>query len=340
MVAVMALAGSASRALASERADRTCETPPPTPCVGSACAHRPAEALGNAVEPKTGWRYFLDYPCRVKPGEKLLFILNLHGAGLSGGWQRRYFPAAAFKDKYRLVVASPTAATQVVISEGSPPARLWQADADDVYLHNIVDQVFARFGRANIASFWLAGHSYGGMTANRLICDGFFAGKADGWLSLSGGRVGPAQVTPGFGPAHPVKSGRGALGPNQPHPGAAITPSCDFNYIFETGEKEIMALPATSPLADRYGCNARVRREDVVDDKPGLVSEPRPGPVDPAFGRAARPGRAEIYVWSGCKGGRLVADVVRLDKGHTEGLEPKVTEAILRLMRGAPAGAH
>ena len=32
------------------------------------------------------------------------------------------------------------------------------------------------------------------------------------------------------------------------------------------------------------------------------------------------------------------ADIVRLDKGHTEGLEPHVTEAIVRMMVAAPGG--
>jgi hypothetical protein len=43
-------------------------------------------------------------------------------------------------------------------------------------------------------------------------------------------------------------------------------------------------------------------------------------------------------VYPGCAGGRLVADVLRLDKGHTEGLEPRVTDALLALMAGAPGG--
>jgi hypothetical protein len=33
-----------------------------------------------------------------------------------------------------------------------------------------------------------------------------------------------------------------------------------------------------------------------------------------------------------------VADVVRLDKGHTEGLEPKVTEELVKLIVSAPGG--
>ena len=34
----------------------------------------------------------------------------------------------------------------------------------------------------------------------------------------------------------------------------------------------------------------------------------------------------------------LVADVVRIDKGHTEGLEPAVTEALVKLMVSARGG--
>jgi hypothetical protein len=33
-----------------------------------------------------------------------------------------------------------------------------------------------------------------------------------------------------------------------------------------------------------------------------------------------------------------VADVVRLDKGHTEGLEPRVTRELVRLMVSARGG--
>jgi catechol 2,3-dioxygenase-like lactoylglutathione lyase family enzyme len=34
----------------------------------------------------------------------------------------------------------------------------------------------------------------------------------------------------------------------------------------------------------------------------------------------------------------VIADILRLDKGHTEGLEPKVTDALVRLMASAPGG--
>ena len=41
---------------------------------------------------------------------------------------------------------------------------------------------------------------------------------------------------------------------------------------------------------------------------------------------------------SSLRDGRVVADVVRLDKGHTEGLEPRVTEELIKLMVAAPGG--
>ena len=36
--------------------------------------------------------------------------------------------------------------------------------------------------------------------------------------------------------------------------------------------------------------------------------------------------------------GRVVADVVRIDKGHTEGLEPNVVEELVKLMVSAKGG--
>ena len=51
-----------------------------------------------------------------------------------------------------------------------------------------------------------------------------------------------------------------------------------------------------------------------------------------------RPGTAKMWVYSGCQDQRVVADVLRLDKGHTEGLEPKVTEEIVKLMVSAKGG--
>src|SRR5688572_4026980 len=86
---------------------------------------------GAATETKSGRKFFLDYACDLKPGEKVAFILNLHGAGSIGNWQRSYFPVVDLKEKYRLVIATPTALTD-------QPTRRWMPAADDEYLHGIV----------------------------------------------------------------------------------------------------------------------------------------------------------------------------------------------------------
>lgn len=50
------------------------------------------------------------------------------------------------------------------------------------------------------------------------------------------------------------------------------------------------------------------------------------------------PGTAEVFNYPNCDDGRVVADVIRLDKGHTEGLEPEVTQALIELMLSASGG--
>jgi hypothetical protein len=60
--------------------------------------------------------------------------------------------------------------------------------------------------------------------------------------------------------------------------------------------------------------------------------------VNEAWGGLPRPGRAHVDVYPNCDEGRVVADVVRLDEGHIEGLEPNVTEELIRLMVSAKGG--
>lgn len=54
-----------------------------------------------------------------------------------------------------------------------------------------------------------------------------------------------------------------------------------------------------------------------------------------AWGRLPRPGSAKTFEYPKCKDGRLVADVVRMGKGHAEGLEPHVTEQLVKLIVSA-----
>ena len=291
------------------------------------------------VDAGTDRTFYLDYPESLSAGETVTFILNLHGGGSSGRWQHRYFPAHDLKDRYRLVVATPTAA--------SDEPRRWVGEADDEHLHNVVRIVVDRFGGQTIGSFWLVGHSQGGMTAKRLLRTPFFADRVDGWLSLSGGRLGAAERAANAGPPGGIRRAAGRQGAGggdgttprgfpTPPPGL---PDADFSFIYATGEHEIASLPESSPWAERYVAGARERMPDVVDDEPGKVYDRlREGNSTAAWGLLPRPGTAQVYVYPDARDGRVIADVVRLDKGHTEGLEPNVTEALVRLMVSAPGG--
>ncbi|MGI1678815.1 MAG: hypothetical protein K6L75_08795 [Cellvibrionaceae bacterium] len=265
----------------------------------------------NAVEPKSGREFYLEYPCDLKADEKVTLVLNLHGGGSAGAWQRLYFPVTDYATQYRLVVATPTA---VVVK----PFRLWTAEADDQYLEDLTELLISKFGKDNIQSFWFAGHSQGGLTTTRIICSDYFASRADGFLSLAGGRVGMR------------------LGGN---------PSCDYSHIAETGSLDSMGtagIPDTSPLADRFSCDEKKRQPDIVDTVAGKVydtrSEETGRPPREGWGGKPGPGTAQVYTFPNCANGELVADVIRLDKGHTEGLEPKITEKLVEMMVSIPGG--
>ena len=118
-------------------------------------------------------------------------------------------------------------------------------------------------------------------------------------------------------------------------------PAADFSFIYETGRREMddKGLLETSEWAAKYGCGARGKPEEIIDTKAGYVYDStRQNPPNPSWGLLPAPGKAQVFVYPSCKDGRVVADVVRLDKGHTEGLEPKVTEELVKLMVSAKGG--
>lgn len=284
----------------------------PKMVAGASCGTQPDDSAastgGNATEPKTGRAFFLEFPCDIAEGEDLTFVLNIHGAGSRSGWQRQYFPASDYVDKYRLIVATPTAAT-------AEPIRRWTAEADDEHLRNISELVFDNFGRENIRAFWLAGHSQGGATSHRIVCDDYFGPRVDGLLSLAGGRIGMRPETAG----------------------------CAFSHIFTTGDQDSAGragVPTTSPVAETFNCGVRLRQAIIEDAEAGKVSDTRTEgrPDRPGWGGPPAPGTADVYAFQNCDGGHVVADVIRLNKGHTEGLEPRVTEELVRLMVSAPGG--
>jgi hypothetical protein len=283
---------------------------------------------GLFVDRQSGRMFFLDEPDDLKADEQVTFLLNLHGGGSHGIWQRLYFPAHDFKNKYRLVVATPTAKTK-------EPSRHWATEADDDWLIDIVNFVCNKYGKNRIKSFWLVGHSQGGMTSNRLLRTEFFTSRVDGWLSLSGGRIGPVELPSSFfeGGSRQMP----APTPGSPAPGRATMLDCDISFIFSTGSLEIVKLPETSPWAEKYHAGPRMRMPDIVDTEKGQVTGETPG-RGPSWGREARPGTAQLYVYPNARGGRIIADIVRLDKGHTEGYEPKITEEIIKMRVSAPGG--
>ena len=311
-----------------------CETPPSLHCPdNNSCPVELFTNTGNATDPKTGRQFFLDYPCDLKPGEKVTFVLNLHGGGSIGNWQRHYFPIMDLKEKYRLVVATP-----------SGVERAWIPENDDEHLENIVNLVYEAFGKENIKAFWLAGHSQGGQTSNRLLAKDFYKDKLTGWVSLSGGRLGskrsevraPIPRPPDAAPPQPVTTAEGAP-PGEPRlvAQAEILPDYKFSHIYTSGEHELpkaTGLPNTSPWAEKLSCDAQAQHPDIVDAKAGYVYDSREGRQNPVWGFKARPGKAQVYIYPNCDNGHVVADIIRMDKGHTEGLEPNITEEIVKMM--------
>jgi hypothetical protein len=270
---------------------------------------------GNATEPVSGRPFFLDFPCDLDPGDHVTFVLNLHGGGSLANWQRHYFPIFHYKDEYDLVIATPDA--------GDPGGGTWDPEVDDEYLQGVVTYVHDLFSDYDI-TFWFAGHSFGGATTRRLICTDFYQSyRPVGFVSLSGGRVGSPRAGRGGGPPAPL-------------------PECDFSHIFTVGEHERSGgeLDEVSRWADKYHCGARVLQQDVIDTRPGYAYDSRrQDPGTQSWGLLPRPGVTEWQLYPGCDGGRVVADLIRIDKGHTEGLEENVVEQIVQLMMAAGPGA-
>jgi hypothetical protein len=343
IVAVIVFAGYGSAQQQSVQfAGAPCATPPVLHCPDKDCSPDRVINPGPVVEMKTRRTYFLDYPCDLKKGEQVTFILSLHGFGSYGNWQRHYFPMMDYKDKYRLVIATPNS-----------PTKSWSAD-DDEYLQNIVNSVVSQIGKENIKAFWLVGHSQGGLTSNRIVRTDFFKDKVDGWLSLSGGRLGgnpgrspswgpPRAAVPGTAPTSAPGSAASTVPPSISAAMAALRepPAVDFSFIYETGRREMddKGLPETSAWAAKYSCGPPRKPEEIVDTRAGYVFDStRQNPPNPSWGLQPAPGKAQLYVYPDCKDGRVVADVVRIDKGHTEGLEPQITEQLIKLMLSARGG--
>jgi hypothetical protein len=285
--------------------------------------------MGESLkDPRTGRGFRLHLPDQAEHRRSLVLVLNLHGKGSFPRWQDDYFPAYCLANQYGLVVATPEMGKEQ-LTTGPVPAGA------DRHLHNIVDALLDRFGPGRFSSFWLAGHSRGSLACYRLLRTTSLAEKVDGWLSLSGGRLGwPDAGAAGDGPVRAAH-----VEPRGPAPTRQLAPpEADLSFIYAVGGHELRSLPERSPLAERYAAGPRRRLADVVDDKPGRAYDYSGARPTPEWGGRPRPGTAHVYVYPAARDGRVIADIVRVGKGHTEGLEPKITEAIVRLMVSAPAG--
>lgn len=318
-----------------------CERPPTLRCQDMNCPSSITTHQGSVVETQTGRTYFLDYPCDLMRGEKVTLVLSLHGGGSYGNWHRNYLPLMDYVDKYRLVVATPN-------------SRGWNITNDEAYLQNIATSLIEQIGAKNIEAFWLAGHSAGSAHTRRMVCNPFYRDKVDGVLTLGGGRIGspssaggpPGPIPPAAGAGVRTAPRSGATPPGPPLGGppraAALEPvfDCDFSFIFAAGEHEAIAqtLPTDSSWAKKHGCKDRRTVAEIVDTSGGFVWDPTRQPGNDAWGHEPRGGTAKIMRFPDCRDGRVVADIVRLDKGHTEGVEPKITEKIVRLMKQASGG--
>ena len=153
------------------------------------------------------------------------------------------------------------------------------------------------------------------------------------------GRSSTFAPTGGGAPAAAAPGGAGQMASAM----AALRepPAADFSHIYTTGQREIdeKGVPETSEWAKKYSCGPRLAPRDIEDVKAGYVFDSsRLNQLRPGWGLLPAPGKAQVFAYTDCKDGRVVADVVRLEKGHTEGLEPKVTEELIKLMLSAKGG--
>jgi len=111
LLGLVTFVAAISAASAQGVGELACSSTPPLH-YDTSCTAELVGQPGNAVEPKTGRSFFLDFPCDRKADEDILFILSLHGAGAIGG----------------------------------RGVRMWEAANDDEYLKNIVELVIDHFG--------------------------------------------------------------------------------------------------------------------------------------------------------------------------------------------------
>ena len=195
------------------------------------------------------------------------------------------------------------------------------------------------------------GHSHGGVTAHRLLMTPFFCDKVTGWVSLSGGRLGspgayvPLDSTSRYLVPYGDRLRAGVRLPGPPCSNALGVGLGDTCSLPDTTCRTFIR-PASTSSQPRDCLTMRLghRNSDAGRRHVDLMSSTR-RPVrygihvpsqtrGPSAGRKPRSGRARVFAYPDYSNGH-VADVIRMDKGHTAGLDPYVTEEIIKLMQPA-----
>ena len=150
------------------------------------------------------------------------------------------------------------------------------------------------------------------MTSNRLMRTDYFKTKVDGWLSLSGGRLGgnPGRSAT-FAPTRTPRPLERRLPRRLPRAGqrpvpaaasfaaamAALRepPDAEISFIYTTGEREVdeKGVPETSDWATKYGCGARRGCRDRRRQGGLRLRQQPPEPAASGLGPAARAGQGQ-----------------------------------------------
>ena len=214
-----------------------------------------------------------------------------------------------FKDKYRLVIATPNAV--------APPPKAWAAVDDAVPSGH--RQPGLRSNRQGKHQSLLAGGPFAGRhdlepasSAPTSSSSASTAGSAcpeDGWAAIPAAEIllisARVVARPRILPARASRTagGRGTAPALTAAAQLRELPANEFSFIYETGQNEMdtKGLPETSDMGRKLGCGARVRKADIVDTQAGYVYDStRQDPGSDAWGRLPRPGTAELFEYPHC----------------------------------------
>ena len=266
MMPILALAPIASMAAAEEpfRFEGTTCTPAAyLHCPDTECSAATVINQGNVVEMKTRRTYFLDYPCDLKAGEKVTFILAPPRRRFVRELAAPLLPAA------RLQGRAPAGDRHAELADARVVRGRRPVPAEHRRLRHRADR--RREHQVFLAGRTLAGrHDLEPADSHRLLQD---QGRR---LAEPVGRPPGRQSRPQRDlRAHATRDHRsgagraGAAAPGSTGPGSSSfaaamaalrePPDADLSFIYTTGEREVdeKGVPETSDWATKYACGAR-----------------------------------------------------------------------------------